>query len=101
MASAECQSVIDAAFNRFVTDDGNSIEATLIKGVYATNMHPRVISGEISEDEALLEFLTNFRDRQNNGRIHRDEWCAHHAAIAERIGNDAHFCQLMAQMWKL
>ena len=101
MVSAECQSVIDAAFNRFVTDNQNSIEATLIKGVYATNLHPRVIQGEISEDEALLEFLTNFSDRENNGRIHRDEWSAYFAKTAERIGNDSHFCQLMAQMCRL
>lgn len=78
MVSADCQCVIDAGFNQFVSDDGNSIDACAIKGVYATNLHPRVIAGELSEDEALLAFLTNFKDRNNDGRIHRDEWNAYH-----------------------
>jgi hypothetical protein len=46
--------VIDHAFNKFVRDDGNSIEAALMKGNYACNVHPKVVSGEMSEEEALL-----------------------------------------------
>ena len=32
-------------------------------------MHPKVISGEITEDEAFLEFLANFGDKNNDGKI--------------------------------
>ena len=93
--------MIDHAFNKFVRDDGNSIEAALIKGNYACNVHPKVISGEISEDEALLQFLSNFGDRDNNGRIHRDEWCKYWEGVSASVADDSHFVNLMCQVWKL
>jgi hypothetical protein len=74
MSSAQRQQFIDAAFNKFIRDDGNSIEASLLKGIYATNLHPKVVSGQMSEDEVFLEFLTHFNDKNRDGRIHRDEW---------------------------
>jgi hypothetical protein len=91
MVSANRQAVIDAAFNRFVRDDGNSIEAILLKGVYATTIHPKVISGESSEDEVLLDLLTNFQDRNGDGRIHREDWNAYYTSISGNVPNDDHF----------
>ena len=101
MVSAVRQESIDQAFNRFVRDDGNSIEAKLLKGVYASHLHPKVIEGEISKDEALCAFLCNFRDRDDNGRIHREDWNAYWAGISAKLSDDAHFCQLMAQTFNL
>lgn len=101
MSGAQRQAVIDHAFNRFVRDDGNSVEAALLKGVYASNCHPKVICGEMSEDEALLELLKHFSDKNNDGRIHRDEWNAHWQSVSERIAEEDHFVQLMCQMWRL
>jgi hypothetical protein len=99
--SVERQAVIDCAFNQFVRDDGNCVEAALMKGVYACHMHPKVIQGEISEEEAFLELLCKFTDKNNDGRIHRDEWNAHWQAVSENIPEDDHFKSLMMQMWRL
>lgn len=93
--------MIDHAFNKFIRDDGNSIEASLLKGVYRSNLHPKVISGEMSEDEVFLEFLTHFSDRNRDGRIHRDEWNAYYAGISANIANSDHFVQLLVQVWRL
>jgi hypothetical protein len=49
-----------------------------LKSVFAANLHPRVISGELSQDEVFLEFLTHFSDRNRDGKIHRDEWNAYY-----------------------
>lgn len=92
MASAVRQEAIDQAFEKFVVDDGNSIDARLLKGVYATNLHPSVIAGDMSEDEALCAFLVNFNDRDNNGRIHREDWNAYWARISANVREDSHFC---------
>ena len=94
--NAERQAVIDAAFNKFIRDDTESIEAADLKAAYAANLHPKVISGELSEDEVFLEFLTNFSDRNRDGRIHRDEWNAYYGKISSSIDVDSHFNQLMA-----
>ena len=99
--NAERQDVIDAAFNRFIRDDSESIEAADLKAAYAANLHPKVISGELSEDEVFLEFLTNFSDRNRDGRIHRDEWNAYYSKISSTIDVNSHFNQLMAQVWRL
>ena len=98
---AERQAVIDHAFNSFVRDDTESIEAADLKGAYAANLHPKVISGELSEDEVFLEFLTHFSDKNRDGRIHREEWNAYYGKISASIDVDSHFCQLMAQVWRL
>ena len=46
--NAERQAVIDSAFSKFTRDDSDSIEAADLKSVYAANLHPKVISGELS-----------------------------------------------------
>jgi hypothetical protein len=96
-----CQAVIDCAFNKFCRDDGNSIEASDLKACFSANLHPKVISGDLSEDEVFLDFLTNFSDRNRDGRVHRDEWNAYYCKLAESIPNVAHFESLMVQAWKL
>ena len=99
--NAERQAVIDFAFSKFTRDDSESIEAADLKSVYAANLHPKVISGELSEDEVFLDFLTNFSDRNRDGRIRRDEWNAYYSKISSSIDVDSHFNQLMVQVWKL
>jgi calcyphosin len=93
--------VIDCAFNKFVRDDADSVEAADLKAVFSGNLHPKVISGELSEDEVFLDFLTNFSDRNRDGRVHRDEWTAYYEKVCASIPNQAHFEQLMVQAWKL
>ena len=95
------QQYIDAAFNKFIRDDPNAVEAADLKQVYAANLHPQVVSGQLSEDEVFLEFLTHFSDRNRDGRIHRDEWNAYYQGISSNVPKDEHFCTLMAQAWKL
>jgi hypothetical protein len=101
MSNAYRKTAIEHAFDRFVTDDSNSVQAADLKGVYATNIHPKVVSGECSADEAFLELLSNFTDKNNDGRVHRDEWNAYYDKISANIPNDDHFIQLMCQVWRI
>ena len=101
MSQEDCQAVIHAAFDKFVRDDGNCVEAADLKACFAANLHPKVISQEMSEDEVFLEFLTNFSDRNRDGRVHRDEWCEYWGKVCASIPEPAHFIQLMCQTWKL
>ena len=93
------QAVIDQAFNKFAT--GDSVEASALKAGFQGHLHPRVISGELSMDEVFLEFLTHFSDANRDGCISRQEWNAYYADISARVPDEAHFCQLMRQVWKL
>merc|ERR1719359_1738145 len=57
------QAMVDKAFLKFDNDGSGCIEAADLKGVYSANMHPKVISGEMTEDEVFLQFLANFGDK--------------------------------------
>ena len=64
-------------------------------------MHPKVISGEITEDEAFLEFLANFGDKNNDGKITNVEWNDYYSAVSSSIEKDEHFVQLVSNAWRL
>ena len=86
-------------FEKFDLDNSGAIDAAELKGQYACNSHPRVVSGEITEDEAFLEFLANFGDRNNDGKISKTEWCDYYSAVSASVDNDEHFCTLVSKAW--
>ena len=100
-SQASRQTFIDAAFNKFVKDDANSILAADLKSVYNAKMHPKVISGQLSQDEVFLEFLSHFSDKNRDGRIARDEWNAYYQHIGKSVPNEEHFGVLMTQLWQI
>ena len=55
----------------------------------------------MTEDEAFLEFLANFPDKNNDGSILRDEWISFYTACSSQIEKDSHFVDLMCTAWKL
>ena len=93
--------MVDKAFLKFDKDGNGAIEAADLKGVYNTSFHPKVQSGEQTEDEVFLEFLANFGDKNRDGKIQRDEWEEYYAAVSSSIDNDDHFVQLMKAAWQL
>ena len=93
--------MVDKAFLKFDADGSGTIEAADLKGVYSCAFHPKVISGEKTEDEVFLEFLANFGDKNRDGKICRAEWNDYYAAVSSSIDNDDHFVQLMKAAWKL
>jgi len=99
--NAQRQAMVDKAFLKFDCNGSGCIEAADLKGVYNASFHPKVISGEMTEDEVFLEFLANFGDRNGDGRIERGEWNDYYAAVSSSIDNDEHFVQLMQSAWKL
>jgi hypothetical protein len=72
-------------------DGSGYITASDLKVVYNVNMHPKVISGDITEDEAFLEFLANFGDKNNDGNITKEEWNDYYAAVSASIDGDEQF----------
>lgn len=93
--------MIDKAFLKFDRDGSGFIEAADLKGCYSASLHPKVIQGQMTEDEVFLEFLSNFGDRNRDGKIERCEWNDYYAAVSASIDNDDHFVQLMRTAWKL
>jgi Ca2+-binding EF-hand superfamily protein len=95
------QTFIDKAFLKFDKDGNGKITAADLRGVFNTLMHPKVQSGEMSEDEVFIQFLQNFGDKNKDGTITRDEWNDYYAAVSASIDNDDHFVNLMKTAWKI
>ena len=93
--------MVDKAFLKFDADGSGEITAADLRGVYNTDMHPKVQSGEMTQDEVFLEFLQSFGDKNRDGKISRAEWNEYYAAVSSSIDNDDHFVQLMKAAWKL
>jgi Ca2+-binding EF-hand superfamily protein len=93
--------MVDKAFLKFDKDGNGHIDINDIRGVYDARMHPKVKSGEWTEDQVFAEFLTNFNDRNRDGKIDRGEWNEYYAAVSSSIDNDEHFVLLMKNAWKL
>ena len=89
--NAKRQAMADKAFLKFDKDGNGRIEAADLKGVYNCSFHPKVISGEMTEDQVFLEFLANFGDKNKDGRIDRQEWNDYYSAVSASIDNDEHF----------
>jgi len=86
---------ITNAFNKFDIDGSGCINAADLKATFPASTHPKVISGEMTEDEAFLEFLANFGDKNNDGKITKTEWFDYYSAVSSSVQNDDHFACLM------
>ena len=91
---------VDACFAKF--DNGSGcIVAEDLRGSYSTKNHPKVQCLEMTNEEAFLEFLCNFKDENNSGTISKEEWDNYYATVSGRIDEDEHFCALMRTAWNL
>ena len=99
--NAKRQAMVDKAFLKFDANGDGEITAADLRGVYDCSMHPKVQTGEVTEDEVFMQFLENFGDKNRDGKIQRDEWNEYYAAVSSSIDNDNHFVQLMKTAWKL
>jgi hypothetical protein len=73
----------------------------LYRGVFNGAKHPKVVSGEITLDQAFDEFLKNFNDRTGQGKIDKYEWDDFYSAVSYSLTNDTHFVYLIKSVWQL
>ena len=95
------QALVDKAFLKFDRDGNGFIESRDLRNVYNSSLHPKVKEGTFTEEQAFRDFLSNFNDRNRDGRITRDEWNEYYAAVSFSIEQDAHFIDLMKTVWRL
>ena len=100
--NARRKAIVEKAFLKFNKNDTDDwIDAQDLAGVYDVRMHPKYLSGEMSEQEIFEEFLVSMGDKNRDGKISKDEWFDYYAAVSSNIDNDDHFVLLMRNAWKL
>ena len=95
------QALIDRAYAKFDKDGNGMINAADLSVVFNADNHPKVISGELTNDEVFTDFLAQFGDVRGDGSITRAEWNDFYAAISAHIDCADHFCLLMRNTWRL
>ena len=95
------QAMVDKAYNKFDSDGSGFVDSNDLRGVYSAAQHPKVISGEMTEDEVFMDFLAAFGDKNGDGRIDKAEWNEYYSAVSSNIDNDEYFCVMMTNAWKL
>lgn len=95
------QAIIDKAFLKFDKEGNGTIDVTDIRQIFNCAKHPKVVSGEMSEEQVFAMFLKNFNDANGLGTIARNEWNDYYSAVSFSIDNDDHFAILMKTAWNL
>ena len=99
--NADRQAIIDQAFEKFDADGSGQVTSADLRVVYNTSHHPKVQSGEMTDEEVFVQFLASFGDKNGDGVITKQEWNDYYAAVSANIDNDTHFIMLMKTAWKL
>lgn len=63
------EAVIAAAFAKLDQTGDGVVTVDDLRGVYSAQAHPKVRSGEWTEDEALRQFLGNFDTFEKDGQV--------------------------------
>ena len=92
---------IDAAFNKFITDQPDAVLLTLLESAFNAAMHPKVIDGTWTDKQAFDDFVRTVGPRRDAARISREEWRAHWNKVSAKIDEDEYFGILMTQLWQI
>ncbi len=95
------QAIIDKAFLKFDKEGNGVIDVADIRQVFNCAKHPKVVSGEMSEEQVFAMFIKNFNDVTGGGKIDRKGWNDYYYAVSYSIDNDDHFVILMKTAWNL
>ena len=100
--------MVKQAFKKIDKDGSGHLEVDDIRSSYRADKHPDVISGKISEETVLVEFLETFEAHLNmregkssDGVVTLDEFIEYYKNISVSIDNDDYFALMMNNSWNL
>jgi len=101
--SAPRIAVAKRAFAIMDKDKSGVIDLDDIRGTYSAKLDPRVIKGELTEDDVLQEFLNVFEGGGGNkdGKITMDEWLDYYKAVSSSVDTDDYFVEMVQRAWKM
>ncbi len=95
------RAVVRAAFQKLDANRNGVCEKEEIERVFNTKCDPRVVRGELTSDEALLEFIGNFEGKVKDGVISWAEFLDYYSNVSFNIDNDQHFEELVRRAWTI
>lgn len=95
------KNLIFQAFKKLDRSGDGIVTVDDLKGVYKVNKHPKYISGELTEDQVLGEFLSSFDSQEKDGKVTEEEFQNYYCGVSASIDSDAYFDLMMRNAWKL
>jgi len=96
------------AFAIMDKDGSGVLNCDDIRQTYNAKKDPRVIRGEKTEDEVLMEFLDTFETNHSHvvgnvkdGNVTPEEWCEYYHNVSMSIDRDDYFELMMNNAWNL
>ena len=93
--------IIGECYAKFDSDGNGTVNSADLRVVFDCSQHPKVQSGEMTDEEVFVQFLASFGDANGDGTITVQEWNDYYAAVSANIDNDSHFLVMMRNAWKL
>ncbi|KAL3877534.1 hypothetical protein ACJMK2_035231 [Sinanodonta woodiana] len=96
--------VINEAFDRLDVNNDGSISIEDLKVVYASNIkqHPKILSGEWTEEKALKQFLNTIDSPEcPDGKVTREEFMNYYSGVSSMVEDDAYFDLTMRSCFAL
>jgi Ca2+-binding EF-hand superfamily protein len=93
--------LVSLAFD--VLDKSGDGQVTIedLQGTYDTSMHPDVISGKITETEALQAFMEQWDTVEKDGIVTGEEFVEYYKDVSASIDDDDYFELMIRNAWKI
>ena len=102
------QNLVQKVFDKLDTKKSGEITFKELNNKYNVKNHPDVISGKISEEEAIKEFIDTFQETYNylcgtetNNIITIEEFLEYYENVSMTIDEDEYFEYLLNNTWDL
>ena len=89
------------AYNILDLNHDGEITKEEIGQIYDTSFHPKLISGEMTHEEIIFEFMAQWDTQDRDGIITKDEFVAYYRDVSASIDDDEYFELMMRNAWHI
>ncbi|KAJ1060660.1 hypothetical protein K5549_016074, partial [Capra hircus] len=95
------EAVVAAAFAKLDRSGDGVVTVDDLRGVYSGCTHPKVRSGEWTEEQVLRHFLDNFDSSEKDGQVTLAEFQDYYSGVSASMDTDEEFVAMMTSAWRL
>nr|XP_023419100.1 calcyphosin isoform X2 [Cavia porcellus] len=95
------EAVVAAAFAKLDRSGDGVVTVDDLRGVYSGRGHPKVRSGEWTEEEVLCRFLDNFDAHDKDGQVTLAEFQDYYSGLSASVDTDEEFVAMVTSAWRL